>query len=164
MISIRASSGTFCLPILASRPLSRRATSLSGEDLAPSNARYAFVRHDLDFLFRVQIQIIRGDSLPSMITLQAPDSHHPGNGAKRAIDWMRIEGTGGSREDEGHAQKAVGLSIGVSVLKPQELLLYDDSVLRTRTPPVHLVIPKISSSRFTFTHGIAPLKATPPNG
>lgn len=55
-----------------------------------------------------------------------------GNGAKRAIDWMRIEGTGGSREDEGHAQKAVGLSIGVSVLKPQELLLYDDSVLRTR--------------------------------
>lgn len=67
MISIRASSGTFCLPILASRPLSRRATSLSGEDLAPSNARYAFVRHDLDFLFRVQIQIIRGDSLPSML-------------------------------------------------------------------------------------------------
>lgn len=66
MISIHASGGPFCLPMQASRPVSRCATSLSGEVLAPSNARYAFARHDLDFLFRVQIQIIRGDSLPSM--------------------------------------------------------------------------------------------------
>lgn len=45
-----------------------------------------------------------------------------GNGAKRAIDWMKIEGTGSCGGHEVHAQMAVGLSVDISDSNPQGLI------------------------------------------
>lgn len=71
MISIHASGGPFCLPMLVSRPVSRRATSLSGEVLAPSNARYAFAG-----MILISTSVCRSRSFGAILYPQMFDSVH----------------------------------------------------------------------------------------